>query len=956
MIDRELERRQVALFIDAPGPGTRALVLHGDAGIGKTTLWQAALDRARATGYRIAVTRPTEAEARLPFAGLNDLLGGLSEVDTAQLPAPQRQALDVALMRAEVTDAPMQPLALSLAVLEVLRAAAATAPLLLAIDDVQWLDESTAGVLRFALRRLDGAPILVVATHRAGGDMPPIPAVVADLATERVERLPVTGFDRTALEELLEDALGLRLAPTALGRVHRASAGNPLHALEIGRVLQARGMDAADDRLPIPTSLGGMLRERLAELDADARAAVEVAAAVSQPTADIIRAVAGDRAARGGLAAARAAGILTDDSTTVAFAHPLFAAEAYAAIDADARRDLHRRVAEIVTEPEELARHLAMASAGPDAAVAASLDDAAAHAHRRGAPDAAADLVERAADLTPRDDPQRISRVAAAGRYRLMAGDLARARQLLEDALDEPAAATGSARAELLLALATVRQLMDDFVASATLGRDALRVSGDDRNLRIRIKLLLAGASHITGEDWSGGARHAAEAMHLAEGLGDDRVLAGTIGHYASWQYATGSGPDADLERRSAELEPAMAGLRTLDRPDYDFTNIAFLEGRTQIAATRMRGLLARAEADGDYSSLPFLLANVALYDWLAGDAATARERIERSARLADVTGQGAAEVHSLAYRARLEARLGNLEAARAAAARAFEVMNATGWRIGEWAVRADLGLAELSHGDPTAALGIVAGTIDPSLKDASGRRHWAQPAAIEALVALGRHQEAASVLASLVRHAGRRGAAPRLRADAARAQARVAAATGDLDAATTAIERAEAAHRSMQDDWELARTLLLAGEIHRRSRRRARARAALAESLAAFERLSAVAWAALAKEHLGRIGAAKAADGLTPTQREVADLVVQGLTNRQVGDRLFMSPHTVEAHLTAVYRSLGIRSRAALDAALRREAATAADSTLTTADPSVTRRDSALTPRDSRPLVSPAI
>jgi DNA-binding CsgD family transcriptional regulator len=151
--------------------------------------------------------------------------------------------------------------------------------------------------------------------------------------------------------------------------------------------------------------------------------------------------------------------------------------------------------------------------------------------------------------------------------------------------------------------------------------------------------------------------------------------------------------------------------------------------------------------------------------------------------------------------------------------------------------------------------------------------------------------------------------------------------------AATEAIEQAETLHRPMEDRWELARTLLLAGEIHRRGRRRARAREALSESLAAFERLGAAGWAAQAREQLGRIGAGREADGLTPTQREVATLVVQGLTNRQVGDRLFMSAHTVEAHLSAVYRTLGIRSRAALEGALAREADPARDSTPGTRD-----------------------
>jgi ATP/maltotriose-dependent transcriptional regulator MalT len=933
MIDRETERRAIRAFFEGAGPGPRALVIEGEAGIGKTTLWHAAVEEALHRGYRRISTRPTEADAQLPLAALNDLIGSIPELDAAVLPAPQQAAVDVALMRTDATEAPTQPLALSLGVVELLRHASSDDPLLLAIDDVQWLDDSTAAVLRFALRRLEGERIVAVVTHRTSDRSAPVTPVLADLDVDRVVRLSVRGMERGAVEALLDDSLGLRLPPSLLGRVHASSAGNPFHALEIGRALRERGALAATDSLPVPPSLGELVRERLEGLPADARDVVALAAAASQPSRELIERVIGPEAAHAGLTAARGARVLETDGAAVRFTHPLLAEEAYGAVGEAGRRDLHRRLAAVVSEPEELARHLALAADGPDDGVAAALDDAATRAFRRGAPDAAADLAERAVGLTPPDAAERLTRIAAAGRFRVVAGDPARARLLLEQALDEPSVATGTARAVLLLELAIVRELTDDFAAAAALGREALRVSGDDRALRNRIKLLLAGTSHITGEDWSGGARHAADAMRLAEGLDDPRILAATIGHYASWRYATGHGRDRDLEQRAAELEPWSTHLRTLDRPEYDFAGIAFQEGDTAGAAARMRSLLTRAETDGDYSSLPFLLGNVAFSDWLDGDARAAADRLDRADRLSEVTGQGAARVHNLVYRARIAARRGEAEEATAAASRALAAMSSTNWRIGEWALRADLALLELSRGDPAAALGLVAGTTDPSLHDASGRRHWAQGVAIEALVALGRVADAQALLANLERHVGRRGAARRLRADAIRARARVAAATGDIVAATEAIEQAETLHRPMEDRWELARTLLLAGEIHRRGRRRARAREALSESLAAFERLGAAGWAAQAREQLGRIGAGREADGLTPTQREVATLVVQGLTNRQVGDRLFMSAHTVEAHLSAVYRTLGIRSRAALEGALAREADPARDSTPGTRD-----------------------
>jgi DNA-binding CsgD family transcriptional regulator len=206
-----------------------------------------------------------------------------------------------------------------------------------------------------------------------------------------------------------------------------------------------------------------------------------------------------------------------------------------------------------------------------------------------------------------------------------------------------------------------------------------------------------------------------------------------------------------------------------------------------------------------------------------------------------------------------------------------------------------------------------------PPDADEPARRRSAQPVAIEALLTLGRHDEARAALSELEAHAAATHASPRLLGDALRARARLLAADGDVEAARTAIGEAEAIHRRMEDRWELARTLLVAGEIHRRARRRAAARAALREAVESFAFLGARSWAAVAREQLARIDAPRAEGGLTPTQLEVARLVARGFANRQVAHRLAMSGHTVEAHLSAIYRSLGIRSRNELGTALSR-------------------------------------
>lgn len=916
MIGRESELRLVGSFLDDAGPGACALLIDGAAGIGKTRLWEAAIEAARRRRDRIMVTRPTEAEARLPFAGLNDLLGDLVDARPSQLPAPQQLALEIALMRTSPQGEPMQPLALSLAVLEVLRVASADRPLVIGIDDARWLDASTVGVLRFALRRLDGEPVRLVVTERTSGTVT-TPAILDDLPPQRVTRLTVEGLRAEDVDRLLDETLQLRLPPTLLRRLVRQSGGNPFFAIELGRSLAALGpVIPSDQALPMPDSLTGLLRQRIAALPPEARQVLVHVAALSAPTVAQVEAVLGAPAARAGLAGAQEHDVLSVSDGAVRFTHPLLATEVYAGLDEGERREVHRRLASAASEPEEVARHLALGATGPDPAVAATLDAAAAHALARGAPDAAAELAMLAADLTDVTDGARPTRVAAAGRYRLMAGDLSRARELLERALEEPAAASGTARAEVLYRLAAVRQLMDDFDASETLAREALDHAGDDPRLAIQVQLLLAGVSYVTGRDWAAGARHASEAMAVAERLDEPELLAATIGKCLTWCYVTGHGFRRDLAERAAALEAWTTRFRTLDLPEYDLAVIELQEGATTAAFDRMRGLLDRAERDGDYSSLPFLLANVTMGEFLEGRADAARAGIDRALRLAQVTEQRTAQVHALAYEARLAARLGDADRAVTAGKAAFDLMAATGWRVGEWPMRADLALLELSRGDPDAALAMVADALQPPAADDSPRPRWAESVAIEALLALGRGDHARRALDEFEAYARAHGS-PRLAAEALRTRARLLAAEGLADEADAAVGEAEAIHRRMEDRWELARTLLVAGEVHRRARRRARARAALREAFELFAFLGAAPWARHARAELARIDAPRADGGLTPTQRRVAELVAGGLRNRQVADRLSMSVHTVEAHLSAVYQALGIRSRSEVAAAL---------------------------------------
>ena len=234
------------------------MLLSGMAGIGKTTLWNAGVGSARDRRYQVVTARPTEVETGLAFASLGDLLTPLLDAPPPDLPGPQREALDAALLRASAASPP-QPLGVSLGALHLLRAAAQDAPLLLAIDDVPWLDDASARVLDFSIRRLDADRVGFLLARRAAAPDEPLPAWLTTLPPDRMTRqdVPPLSVDETAA--LLREHLGLNLSRPVLTRLHAISGGTPFYALELGRDLQRRGGRATPESLAVPRSLEGLV-------------------------------------------------------------------------------------------------------------------------------------------------------------------------------------------------------------------------------------------------------------------------------------------------------------------------------------------------------------------------------------------------------------------------------------------------------------------------------------------------------------------------------------------------------------------------------------------------------------------------------------------------------------------------------------------------------------------------
>lgn len=916
IVGRDAEMAVVRRFLDDASREWCALHLHGPAGIGKSTIWQAALSEAEERGFRVSRTRPTEAEAALPFSGLNDLFGDLLDAVQPALPEPQQRALEIALLRASVEESRPEPLAISLAVLNLLRLATTARPLIIAVDDAPWLDRSSAAVLDFALRRLEREPIgILVAQRTSGGGVADAP-LVAGLPAQRVRELSVQPLSLGDIDAVLAVALDVGLPHTTLSRIFRASGGNPFYAIEIARALQRRGAAANDGELHVPATLTELVRDRLEALSPAAERTVAHAAALSQPSIDLLESAVGRDVGATGLADAAAAGVLAVEDRLVRFTHPLLAGEAYARLLDGERHAVHRRLASVVREPEEHARHLALATPEPDEVVARVLEDAANRAGSRGALAAAADLAERAASLTPDRGEVRTRRRLDALHYRMLAGELAESRPELEALIAD--APDGDLRARALVRLGEVNQALGDWQRAGQLFAEALAHATDVR-LEIEIKLLLGGVSFITGRDWDAGAQHVDDAMRLAEALGDPAVIAGTIGHHAIWQYQIGNGIAPGLDERVAELEPWTGHLRAVDHPLQDLGFIWRLEGRWADARAAVEGLVERAERNGDYSSLPILLSVTEL-DFMAGIADGVMDRLQRAERLARATSQGTALLSAITQKVVLHARWGEAAEAWRVANEVGALANQTGMRRGEPFFRGELALLEMSRGDPASAERIMSGQV------AWASPHHVLPALqfplrAEALIGLGRLDEARAALDEYERDPPGTDwplSSVYPATDAKRARALLDAAEGHLDSATLLIESALATYRRLGDRWEEARAELIAGDIHRRARRRAEAKRAFGHAKAIFTDLRCVLWVRQADAHLERLdGRRSTGGGLTPTQLEVAELARDGLTNRQIAERLFMSVHTVEAHLSAAYQALDIHSRRELGVAL---------------------------------------
>src|SRR5581483_6836616 len=479
ILARTAEVDTIEGFVDAIHQGAAALVLDGAAGIGKTTLWKAGVRSGERRGYRVLQARPTEAEAAFSFAALSDLLGEAFLSVRAALPPQQERALAGALL-VSGDDEPIDARTAATATLGVLGLLAEERPVLVAVDDVQWLDAASRRILEFAVRRISG-PVGVLAAVRAGSDDPLPLGLARALPAERVRRVTVGPLSFGALHHLSRNRVGLSLPRPTLSRLVTASGANPYFALEIAQTLaREAGSAALHEPPPLPSTLRELVAARIDALSAGAREAALVVAASPEARIATLRTVmASATGAEAAFAEAEAAGVLMSDGDRVRFTHPLLASAAYETVSADRRRALHRTLASVAANPEARGVHLALSVLGADAGIADAIEEAARSASARGAQDAAAELFEAARRATPGDHPHDLARRFLGGAQALNAvGEFGEARALAEQGLVSASDATQRAEALVLLAA------LDWFAGAADAATDrieqALQATAED--------------------------------------------------------------------------------------------------------------------------------------------------------------------------------------------------------------------------------------------------------------------------------------------------------------------------------------------------------------------------------------------------------------------------------------------------------------------------------------------
>lgn len=907
LVGRSAELRAVADFLTSMAERPSGLVIEGEAGIGKTTLWSAATQQARERGFRVYSARPSHVESRLPYAVVADLVSDVGCTALNGLPEVQRMAMDRVRLGSHTGDPPNDHRLVGTTILSILERLAAESPVLVAIDDVQWMDTSSQSVVAFVARRLDRR-IGVLFTEGFGPDRTQATTSWLRLARqEGIERIRLGPIRLGALHTLISERLGHSLPRPTTVRIAEISHGNPSYALELARAANIAS-PTAEPALPAP--LAELMRDRIGQLKDDVRDVLLAAACVSDPTVDLLAQATGTTTARTVklLEPVEDKGIIGIHGNRVRFSHQLLAQGVYAEADPIRRRRMHRVLADVESLPELKARHLALATVSSDPATLQALDSAAEAARTRGAPAAAAELVDLAIRLGG-DTPERRIRAAA---HHFQAGNTGPARAALEPMIGQ--LPPGPLRATAGNLLAEMRMYDNSFAHAADLLRGVKVDAATDPTMLVQSLLLLSHAQLNTGE-YDESLHNALRAATLAKEFDLPAMTSQACAMLVNVGLICGQGIDERSLQDALQLEdPYIDVSLPFSASAINALALAWT-GRLDEARTQMLAVKNRCIERGADSHIMFIDLHSTLIDtWSADFAAaalTAEDAMERAQQLGGVH----TAVIAHAARAVVAAYTGRERAARADAHAAIEAaIHCGSTRLADLPV-ATLGFLEVSLGNYAGAMTTLRPLIArfstlPSTEIVIGAFI---PDAVEAMIAMGHISEAGPLIDAL-EHNGRRLDRPWMLATGARCRSMWLAAQGDVDGAIRLAQQAIAEHDRLPMPFEFARTQLLLGHLQRRQSHKKVATTTLGEALRKFEEMGTPLWAKRARDEL----AATKSDPtryvrLTPSERCVAELAASDMTNREVAAALAISHKTVEASLTRIYRKLDIRSRTEL-------------------------------------------
>ncbi|WP_428935745.1 helix-turn-helix transcriptional regulator [Streptomyces sp. ACT015] len=898
-------------------------LLHGPAGIGKSTVLRALAAQYGTAARTVLRCSATESESHLPFLALADLLGLVLDEVSERLPAAQRTALESALTGRGESTLQRDGLALRLAVLSALRALAAEGPVLIVADDLQWLDSASAELLGFAARRLGDTPVQMLCAVRTEGQEYDRHLRASPPDTLAVRLGPLSGSQVSALL----DHRGYTGLPRSTVRdIHRTSGGNPLFALELGRALaESPTPPRPGEPLPVPTSLRALVLNRLGMLSAEARRTLLVASAGARPTLALLHAAGRENAEAETVQAAGLGLLATEqEGPAVRFAHPLISAALYAEAPAQDRRAAHAALSTAASDPIERARHLALAITGADPEAAARLAEAAAQARDRGAPSVAASLGLLAARHTPADgEPGPDERRLQAAEDAITAGEVDLARDIAHEVLTRATAPTDRVRAWMVVIEAAGQALGE----VDTVYPQALADAGDDPRLLALVRYQLAWRALVVEGDFAEGRAEAAHAAELAARADDRRTELLALAFQAQTETLMGH-PDAPATIKRALREPQDPQVACHHNgPGATRYRWLIMSDQLPEARATVAALLREVRRRGMVESEVHFVRLLAETELRSGHCGRALDLARESRRLARDSGIG--EVPSAVLTSLAEASGGDVRRALDLAAEAVGQAEEVGDQIYVSRALAALGHAQLVAGDDPGTVVSLRrvrelehglGITDPA------RGRW-QGDLAEALVRVGETDEAQELVDVTREHALRLGRESVL-AVLDRAEALVRAARGDHEAALARLTSVQDRLAKLGYGLEEARAAFALATLRGAPRPLGPAHApgtpapgptSYDEAARLFRRCRALPW-------LRQVEAAGSAppvrppspdgatldglEGLASMERQVAGLVMEGATNREIAARLFISVKTVEATLTRVYRKLGIRSR----------------------------------------------